>query len=70
MRAFPALPRGFFPECAYWSQHAGLAETVEAAAQRIGGRPAHDDMVEQVDIDGLGGVAELPGLCEVPNYGK
>src|SRR5258708_10128322 len=42
------------------SQHAGLPETVIAPALRVGGGAADDDVVEQLDVDGLGGFAELP----------
>src|SRR5258708_21186982 len=42
------------------SQHAGLPETVIAPARRVGGGAADDDVVEQLDVDGLGGFAELP----------
>jgi hypothetical protein len=41
------------------SEHAGLAETVVAPALRIGGGPADDDVIQEVDINGLGGLAQL-----------
>lgn len=40
--------------------HAGLAETVEAHAARVGRRVAEDDMVDQVNVDRSRRIAELP----------
>ena len=61
---------GDFPEVGLGSQHAGFAETVIAPALRVGGGPADNDVVQQVDIDRPGAFAELAGLCEAADYGN
>ena len=47
-----------------------FAEAVIAAAGGVGVGPAEDDVVEQIDVHGLRGLAKLAGLCELPDYGK
>jgi len=70
MGAFRALPSGFLQIHRTNLQHARFAKTVIAGPARIGGSLADDHVVLQVDIDGLGGLAQLPGLCEAADYGN
>src|SRR5258708_23657386 len=48
----------------------GFAEAVIAAPLRIGAGPADDHMVEQLDVDGLGRVADLAGHLHVGGAGR
>ena len=41
-----------------------------ADLQRIGFRITDNDVVDEVDVDDLGGFPEVTGLCELPNYGN
>jgi hypothetical protein len=70
MGAISPLPSGFLKICRMISKHAGLPETVVAQTAGIGLNPPEDHMIVQVDIDRVGGLAELAGLCEVPDYVK
>lgn len=59
MGAFPALPSGFFKICRFGSEQSALPETVVAQAPGIGLQPAEDDVIVQLDVDRLRGLAQL-----------
>lgn len=56
--------------CSIALQQSRFAEAVEAAAGRIGGLGAEDEMIGELDVDGHGRLPQPARLCEVPDYGK
>lgn len=53
----------------WWLEEAGFAEAVPAAAGGVGVGVAEDDVVEELDLDGVGGGGELAGDLEVGGAG-
>lgn len=53
----------FFAICE--SEQPRLPEAVEARAAWVGGGPAENDMIEEFDVDRLGGLAELAGHLDI-----
>ena len=52
------------------SHQAGFAEAVVAAAERIGAGAAEDDVIDQGDLDGLGGLAQQVGDLHIRGAGR
>ena len=52
------------------SNQTGRAKTIIAAAQGIGGGATNDDMIEQGDVNGAGGFAQLSRHLEVRSAGR
>lgn len=46
------------------------AEAVETDTGRVGSGVTDYHMIEQVDVEGLGRLPEVPGLCEATDYGN
>lgn len=52
------------------SDYSRLTETHVAGPAGIGGLLPDDHVVEEFNIDGFGGLSQLPGLCEAADYGN